>query len=144
MPPLSEFIFLFIDPAESDTLKKLLEVHEAILTTAESTFAATIETKELLTSKIGKIDASKLSANFVYRLPTVVCCPEELLSCPDSQLSAVCDAVSTFANGILSLDRPKGIDEKKNIQQLSQVMLESIAKVLLHRLDTDIVPEVPF
>jgi hypothetical protein len=115
-----------------------------MLTTVTSTFAATIETKELLTAKIGKKDASKLSANFLYRLPTVVRCPEELLSCPDSQFSAVCDAVSTFANSIMSLDRPKGIDEKKHIQPLSQMMLESIAKILLHRLHTDIVPEVHF
>jgi len=133
-------------------LKKLLEVNEAVLKVAmsslevgKSAFATTLETKELLSAKIGEKEASRLSAKFYRKLPIIVSDPEELLSCSDDiQFSAVCDAVSTFANGILSLHRAEGADVKRDIQPLSKVMLESIAKVLLHPLDIDIVPEVAF
>ncbi len=115
-----------------------------MLEIGKSAYAATIETKKLLVAKIGEKDASNLSYRFFRRLPIVVSDPEELLSCPASQFSAVCDAVSTFANRILSLHRVEGVDERNDIQPLSQMMLQSIATILLHPLDVDIVPEVEF
>ena len=99
----------------------------------------------LLSEKIAIKSASKLSYKFHKSLP-LICTPLGVLEeSTRDEFEGVYESVRMFAEAVLSLLRKgESIDEKRDIQPLSAILLQSIVAQMLTSLSATIDFEQPF